>query len=124
MTIEFINDSVLYRYSLANTAREVVKESLEIYDKTQDDFVYYFKRDGAESSVFPEKYQEYQTQIKSNSLVIHTLNQNDQHATNVVRWFANQLVIFDGSLRNIERLSNEKTKRNFELFETCGYEHG
>ena len=43
MTIEFINDSVLYRYSLANTAREVVKESLEIYDKTQDDFVYYFK---------------------------------------------------------------------------------
>ena len=52
MTIEFINDSVLYRYSLANTAREVVKESLEIYDKTQDDFVYYFKRDGAESSVF------------------------------------------------------------------------
>ncbi|EHL0041984.1 MULTISPECIES: AAA family ATPase [Enterococcus] len=111
MTIEFINDSVLYRYSLANTAREVVKESLEIYDKTQDDFVYYFKRDGAESSVFPEKYQEYQTQIKSNSLVIHTLeSKNDQHATNVVRWFANQLVIFDGSLRNIERLNNEKDK--------------
>ncbi|MFG5501917.1 abortive infection protein, partial [Enterococcus faecalis] len=80
-------------------------------DKTQDDFVYYFKRDGAESSVFPEKYQEYQTQIKSNSLVIHTLeSKNDQHATNVVRWFANQLVIFDGSLRNIERLNNEKDK--------------
>ncbi|MCJ0557873.1 ATP-binding protein, partial [Enterococcus cecorum] len=90
---------------------QICDECFQIYDKKQDDYTVYFERKNGLITIIPSKYQRYSEELRDNLLGLHLLQEkNDQHAIRIMKWFDEQLVLFDRQLMNLELLEDEENK--------------
>ncbi|XBG90746.1 ATP-binding protein [Enterococcus cecorum] len=109
--VELIYQKMLYKYCFSYKEDQICDECFQIYDKKQDDYTVYFERKNGLITIIPSKYQRYSEELRDNLLGLHLLQEkNDQHAIRIMKWFDEQLVLFDRQLMNLELLEDEENK--------------
>jgi hypothetical protein len=112
--ITFISQDIVYRYSLSYNADFISNEKLEI--EKGDNFVTYFSREEDNIPVSPVDIGIASQTLRKNSLFLYLAQAlNDKHATNVMRWFAEDLILLGDKIDNsLFKLLEDKM--NKELF--------
>lgn len=95
-TINFNYDKYSYQYKFSYNRTEITYESLSI--RQGNKLITYFERKSQKFIKVPHSLKKVSQQTNANSLFIYTSQQNnDLHATNVIKWFQNDLIFVEDS---------------------------
>lgn len=93
--VDFFYEDTEYQYRFSYNAEKILSESLKIRPPRHSKFKLYFERNKKKDFI-PRNLRQILKQTKQNSLLLYNAQKNnDQVATNVTKWFSENLIFFD-----------------------------
>lgn len=101
-SVNFTYHEKIYFYEFSYTNNEIVKESLGYKTKSSRKMITYFKRVKSEFVTIPDRLKSIGEQTKKNTLFLYKAQDaNDEAATEVTRWFHDDLLFFEDFQNNV-----------------------
>ncbi|SJZ60230.1 hypothetical protein SAMN02745116_00885 [Pilibacter termitis] len=102
--LKFVDEEIVYEYSLAYKKNKVVKETLKYTKNTKKDLDLIFSRENKN--------------IRENQLYLHFLQQeNNEHSNRVMKYFSEKIIIFTGDTEfNTSIFSMLEEENNRRIF--------
>jgi AAA15 family ATPase/GTPase len=119
LSVTFLKETVIYRYSIVYNPKKIVSEKLECEENGE--FVTYFQRENGQYLVLPDDLKPFTAKTRPEALFLNTAKTfNDTHSLNVFRWFIQDVLMIgiDNKLNQemLKSLQNKKKKENILKF--------